>query len=252
MLPAAPALRRGPGNPDGIAPEVFGRARQAMRDDAGAAIPADCLTKDFLGPGHAVSALLERALTRRQLVDLPLPGPAGHLRHQRRSRPARRPGRRSTSPTLVIQGDADKNNPLELTGRRAAGLIPQRQARHPRRRGSRPLPERGTTVHDRDNQVRPRTPGYPRPHGVGERSLVRVTEIVTYVEMTDPSQLNPGTAVPGLALTDRRRAPAAGIRHPGQDRRTLRLAQLPPHPGGMAGVVRRAPGPHLLAADPGR
>jgi GNAT superfamily N-acetyltransferase len=28
-----------------------------------------------------------------------------------------------------------------------------------------------------------------------------VTEIVTYVEMTDQSQLNPGTAVPGLALT---------------------------------------------------
>ena len=27
-------------------------------------------------------------------------------------------------PTLVIQGDADKNNPLELTGRRAAELIP--------------------------------------------------------------------------------------------------------------------------------
>ena len=28
-----------------------------------------------------------------------------------------------------------------------------------------------------------------------------MTEIVTYVEMTYPSQLNPGTAVPGLALT---------------------------------------------------
>ena len=28
-------------------------------------------------------------------------------------------------PALVIQGDADKNNPLELTGRRAAGLMPQ-------------------------------------------------------------------------------------------------------------------------------
>jgi GNAT superfamily N-acetyltransferase len=28
-----------------------------------------------------------------------------------------------------------------------------------------------------------------------------VTEIVTYVEMTDRSQLSPGTAIPGLALT---------------------------------------------------
>jgi hypothetical protein len=34
----------------------------------------------------------------------------------------------------------------------------------------------------------------------GERCLDRVTEIVTYVEMTERSQLNPGIMAPGLAL----------------------------------------------------
>jgi hypothetical protein len=91
----------------------------------------------------------------------------------------------------------------------------------------------------------------PRPDCVQERSLDRVTEIVTYVEMTDPSQLNPGTAVPGLALTiadERLPLVSEILARIG----ALRLAQFPPHPGGMAGMVRRAPGPHLLAAGPGR
>jgi pimeloyl-ACP methyl ester carboxylesterase len=119
--PSAPALRRGPGNPDGIDPDVFRRARQAMADDAGAAI-GSMSTEDFLGPGHAVSTLQSDA-TRRQLVDLPLPvllatfdaNAAADLRADLAA---------IDVPTLVIQGDADKNNPLELTGRRAAGLIP--------------------------------------------------------------------------------------------------------------------------------
>ena len=127
--PSAPALRRGPGNPGGIDPDVFRQARQAMRDDAGAAIQSFS-TEDFLGPGHAVSALQSDA-TRRQLVDLPLPvllatfdtNAAADLRADLAG---------IDVPTLVIQGDADKNNPLELTGRRAAELIPRRRPRHPR------------------------------------------------------------------------------------------------------------------------
>ena len=119
--PSAPMLRRGPGNPDGIDPDVFRLARQAMREDAGAAIQS-MSTEDFLGPGHAVSVLQSDA-TRRQLMDLPLPvllatfdtNAAADLRADLGL---------IDVPTLVIQGDADKNNPLELTGRRAAELIP--------------------------------------------------------------------------------------------------------------------------------
>jgi len=119
--PSAPVLRRGPGNPGGIDPDVFRQARQALRDDAGAAIQS-MSTEDFLGPGHAVSALQTDA-TRRQALDLPLPvllatfdaNAAVDLRADLAG---------IDVPTLVIQGDADKNNPLELTGRRAAELIP--------------------------------------------------------------------------------------------------------------------------------
>ena len=120
--PSAPALRQGPGNPGGIAPEAFRQARQALRDDAGAAIQAST-TEDFLGPGHTVSALLDSA-SRLQMADLPLQvllatfdtNAAVDLR-------AALAG--IAVPALVIQGDADKNNPLELTGRRAAALMPQ-------------------------------------------------------------------------------------------------------------------------------
>jgi non-heme chloroperoxidase len=119
--PSAPGLRQGPGNPDGIAPEVFRQARQALRDDAGAAIQAST-TEDFLGPGHTVSTLLDSA-SRLQMADLPLQvllatfdtNVAVDLRADLAG---------IDIPALVIQGDADKNNPLELTGRRAAGLMP--------------------------------------------------------------------------------------------------------------------------------
>lgn len=119
--PSAPMLRSGPDNPDGISPEVVARARQAFRDDAGAALQA-FTTEAFLGPGHAISQLLADT-TRRQLVDLPLQvllatfdtNAAVDLR-------ADLP--KISVPALVIQGDADQNNPLELTGRRAAQLMP--------------------------------------------------------------------------------------------------------------------------------
>jgi pimeloyl-ACP methyl ester carboxylesterase len=119
--PSAPALQQGPANPVGITADAFRQARQAMRDDVGAAVQAFG-TEDFLGPGHSVSALQSDA-TRRQFVDLPLPvllatfdtNAAADLRAELAGLDV---------PTLVIQGDADKNNPLELTGRRAAELIP--------------------------------------------------------------------------------------------------------------------------------
>jgi non-heme chloroperoxidase len=119
--PSAPILRQAPDNPHGIPSEVFHLARQMLHDDSGAATRATT-TEDFLGPGHAVSALLDDA-ARRQFVDLPLQvllatfdtNAEADLRADLAS---------IGVPTLIIQGDADKNNPLELTGRRTVELIP--------------------------------------------------------------------------------------------------------------------------------
>jgi pimeloyl-ACP methyl ester carboxylesterase len=119
--PSAPMLRRAPGNPGGIPPEVIAQGRQAFRDDVGAAIQA-FTTEAFLGPGHTISPLLADA-TRRQLADLPLQVLLATFDTNaavdvRADLPA------ISVPALVIQGDADQNNPLALTGRRAAQLIP--------------------------------------------------------------------------------------------------------------------------------
>jgi non-heme chloroperoxidase len=119
--PSAPMLRSAPGNPDGFPPAAIALGRQAFRDDAGAAVEA--FTMDaFFGPGHVVSPLLFDS-GRRQFVDLPLQvllatfdtNAAVDLRADLAA---------ISVPALVIQGDADQNNPLELTGRRAARLIP--------------------------------------------------------------------------------------------------------------------------------
>jgi pimeloyl-ACP methyl ester carboxylesterase len=93
-----------------------------MRDDAGAVIQAST-TEDFLGPGHTVSALLDSA-SRLQMADLPLQVLLATF-DTNAAVDLRADLARIDVPALVIHGDADKNNPLELTGRRAAGLMPQ-------------------------------------------------------------------------------------------------------------------------------
>lgn len=119
--PSAPMLRSAPDNPDGVSPDVIALGRQAFREDVGAAIQA-FTTEAFLGPGHAISPLLADA-ARRQFAELPLQvllatydtNAAVDLRADLGS---------ISVPTLIIHGDADQNNPLELTSRRAAQLMP--------------------------------------------------------------------------------------------------------------------------------
>jgi non-heme chloroperoxidase len=119
--PSAPILLSAPGNPDGMSPEVMAAGRQALRDDAGA-VNAAFTTEGFLGPGYVVSPLLTDA-TRRQFLDLPLQVLLATY-DTNASVDLRADLPLITIPALVIQGDADQNNPLELTGRRAARLIP--------------------------------------------------------------------------------------------------------------------------------
>ena len=119
--PSAPMLRSAPDNPGGFTPEAIALGRQAFRDDAGAAVQA-LTTEVFLGPGHTVSPLLDDA-ARRQFVDLPLHVLLATF-DTNAAVDVRADLRAISIPALVIQGDADQNNPLELTGRRAAQLIP--------------------------------------------------------------------------------------------------------------------------------
>jgi non-heme chloroperoxidase len=122
--PSAPMLRSAPGNPDGFPPEAIALGRRAFRSDAGAALQA-FTTEAFLGPGHTISPLLADAV-RRQLVDLPLQVLLATF-DTNAAVDVRADLAGISVPALVIQGDADQNNPLELTGRRAAQLIPGAQ-----------------------------------------------------------------------------------------------------------------------------
>jgi pimeloyl-ACP methyl ester carboxylesterase len=92
-----------------------------MRDDAGAAIQATS-TADFLGPGHTFS-VLQDSVSRHQMADLPLQVLLATF-DTNATADLRADLAGLNVPVLVIQGDADQSNPLELTGRRAAGLIP--------------------------------------------------------------------------------------------------------------------------------
>ncbi len=119
--PSSPALRGTPDNPAGVDDAVWEAARQAMVADVGAVIEATD-TKDFFGPGHSVSALLADT-ARRRFVDLPLPVLLATF-DTNVNVDLRDDLARLTKPTLVIHGDADVNNPLDLTGRPTAALVP--------------------------------------------------------------------------------------------------------------------------------
>lgn len=96
-------------------PEAIALGRQAFRDDVGAAVAA-ITTEAFLGPGYAVSPLLSDT-ARRQFVSLPLQVLLATF-DTNAAVDVRADLAGISIPTLVIQGDADQNNPLELTGRR--------------------------------------------------------------------------------------------------------------------------------------
>jgi non-heme chloroperoxidase len=119
--PSSPTLRRTPDNPTGMDDALLDAARRAMAADVGAVVEA-IDSKAFFGPGHTVSALLADA-ARRQFVDLPLPVLLATF-DTNANVDLRDDLARLTTPTLVIHGDADVNNPLDLTGRPTAALVP--------------------------------------------------------------------------------------------------------------------------------
>lgn len=119
--PSSPALRKTPDNPAGMDDALLEAARRAMAVDAGAAVEA-IDSEAFFGPGHSISATLTD-MARRRFVDLPLPVLLATF-DANVDVDLREDLARLTTPTLVIHGDADVNNPLELTGRPTAALVP--------------------------------------------------------------------------------------------------------------------------------
>lgn len=119
--PSAPTLAQSPGNPVGIPREMVDGMRQFVRTDLGAMLDS-WRAEDFFGAGRDVSATLVDSI-RRQMVDTPVPIMLETFETNMNVDLTAELADIAV-PTLLIQGDADINNPLELTGRRCAALIP--------------------------------------------------------------------------------------------------------------------------------
>ncbi|RMI35247.1 alpha/beta fold hydrolase [Nocardia stercoris] len=119
--PSAPMLAQSSANPAGIPLEAVDMMRQLVRTDIGAMLDS-WRPEDFFGTTRAISATLVDSI-RRQMVDTPVPVMLATLEtNMGVDLTAELPD--VVLPTLIIQGDADINNPLDLTGRRCAELIP--------------------------------------------------------------------------------------------------------------------------------
>ncbi|WP_285780851.1 alpha/beta hydrolase, partial [Microtetraspora sp. NBRC 13810] len=120
--PTTPCLLRTDDNADGpVAAADFAALQQVMRRDMGAFV-AGTSHADYFGPAYEVSAGLGD-WTHRQFFDTPLQvllstQEAFITADQRQELAEIR------IPALVIQGDADRSAPIELTGRRTHALLP--------------------------------------------------------------------------------------------------------------------------------
>lgn len=115
--PTLPFLEQTEDNPQGLTPGMLAASRALIRRDVGAWI--DAYPGDYFSVEHDVSEGLTD-WTRRQIIDTPLQillatmGPFD----MRAELPT------LTVPTLIVHGTDDLSAPIELTGHRAAELIP--------------------------------------------------------------------------------------------------------------------------------
>jgi pimeloyl-ACP methyl ester carboxylesterase len=122
--PTAPLVLKTADNPDGIDRSTFEAGWELLRHDAGVWLVASTTSgPNYWGVDHGVSPLVSD-WTMKQLMDTPPSilvetAKAFAFADFRTVLPELR------LPTLVIQGNADGGaTPLELTGRKAAALIP--------------------------------------------------------------------------------------------------------------------------------
>jgi non-heme chloroperoxidase len=120
--PTTPFLLHTDDNPDGPVDEAaFEALQNVMRRDIGAFVEGTSHA-DYFGSGYAVSAGLGD-WTRRQFLDPPVQVLLSTNEVVIRA-DQREELRKITAPVLVIQGDADRSAPIDLTGRRTHALLP--------------------------------------------------------------------------------------------------------------------------------
>ncbi|GAB3989618.1 alpha/beta hydrolase [Actinoallomurus acanthiterrae] len=120
--PTTPFLLRTDDNPEGpVEAATAEEVRKVMRRDIGAFVEGTSHA-DWFGPGYEVSAGLAD-WTRRQFFDTPLQVLLStnevFINADQRDELTK-----ITVPALVIQGDADRSAPIDLTGRRTHALLP--------------------------------------------------------------------------------------------------------------------------------
>ncbi|GAA4510879.1 alpha/beta hydrolase [Actinoallomurus oryzae] len=120
--PTTPFLLRTDDNPDGpVEAADFAALQEVMRRDIGVFVEGTSHA-DYFGPAYEVSAGLGD-WTRRQFFDTPLQVLLS-TNEVVITADQREELQKVRMPALVIQGDADRSAPIDLTGRRTHALLP--------------------------------------------------------------------------------------------------------------------------------
>ena len=118
--PATPVLVQLPDYPDGAPEALLDGQSAAIRSDIGAFIDTTASMEDYFGPAEVSKHFDD--WTRRQIMETPLFVLLETHRTYTRS-DLRAEISSLDLPTMVIQGDADKSAPIEVTGRPTAALL---------------------------------------------------------------------------------------------------------------------------------
>jgi non-heme chloroperoxidase len=121
IAPTTPLLRRTAGNPDGLDPALIDASYAAVAAD----VPKWCADFEAAGPYFGTSPGASPGLvdwTIRMIVDTPLPVLLETLKVNADA-DMRAELQKIQVPTLIIHGDQDASAPIDLTGRKTAGLI---------------------------------------------------------------------------------------------------------------------------------
>lgn len=121
IAPTTPVLRRTADNPGGLDPALIDASYAAVAAD----VPKWCADFEAAGPYFGTSPGGSPGLvdwTIRMIVDTPLPVLLETLRVNADA-DMRAELQKIQVPALIIHGDQDASAPIELTGRKTAGLI---------------------------------------------------------------------------------------------------------------------------------